>query len=78
MGWLSQAKFDEKREAALALTQAERDALTAADVRRFGVADTLDMAAQNGATRAVEEGRMTAWQAVARLRGIDPNTPAAG
>lgn len=77
MGWLSQSVFDEAKARAIALTQAERDALTADDVRRFSVADTIDFAMCSGLIRSVNEGKLTPWQAVARLRGIDPDTPAA-
>lgn len=73
MGWLQQSVFDERRKKAIALTQEERDTLTP-DLKGWAIADTLDMARLSGLRRAVAEGNLTPWQALARLCGIDENT----
>jgi len=72
MGWLPQSKFDGLKSAALALSPAERAALTWESAGRFVAADTVDMAIWRG----LRDTGMTPWEAVAELRCFNPEAPA--
>jgi hypothetical protein len=67
MGWLPQSDFDATRAAALALTPAEREALTWDDACQFVVADTLEWAKWSRLKRS----GCTPWEAVARLHWLN-------